>query len=91
MTQSDDDLPVSPISRPLMYCPECRSTRLEAVVEAGVQDVHFLCRDCGRCWDVALGAVHRVAPHTCAGCPERERCLEVYAADHPDVAAGPAA
>ena len=91
MTQSDDDLGASPISRPLIYCPECHSTDLEPVVETKVQAVHFLCRECGRCWDVALGAVHRVAPHTCSGCPERGRCLAVYAADHPDLATGPAA
>jgi hypothetical protein len=86
MDHPRDDLDPSLISRPLTHCPTCHSTRLDPVVEATVQEVHFLCRDCGRCWDVALGAVHRVAPPTCAGCPERGRCLEVYAADHPDVA-----
>ncbi len=70
------------ISRPLLHCPECHSTRLEPVVEAVVQEVHFRCRDCGRCWNTAFGSVARVAPPTCFGCPERNRCEQVYAADH---------
>jgi uncharacterized Zn finger protein len=81
----------SPISRPLLYCPSCRSTHLDPVVEAIVDEVHFLCRDCGRCWDVELGTVRRVAPPACFGCPERGRCEQVYAADHADAqdASGP--
>jgi len=80
----------SPITRPLSRCPSCTSTRLEPVVEAKIQEVHFLCRDCGRCWDVAFGAVTRVAPPNCLGCPERDRCQQVFAADHPERAAGTA-
>ena len=71
------------ITRPLLYCPECGSTRLEPVVESIVQDVNFLCAECGRCWHAALGSVQRIAPPSCFGCPERRRCEAVYAADHP--------
>jgi hypothetical protein len=53
-------------------------------VERIVDEVHFLCRDCGRCWDVELGTVRRIAPQSCLGCPERDRCEQVYAADHPE-------
>jgi hypothetical protein len=74
----------SPISRPLLYCPSCRSTRLDPVVERIVDEVHFLCRECGRCWDVELGTLRRIAPPSCLGCPERGRCEQVYAADHPE-------
>ena len=64
----------SPITRPLLYCPSCQSPDLDPVVEAVVDEVHFLCRACGRCWDVQLGTVRRIASSTCLGCPERARC-----------------
>ena len=67
-----------PITYPLAQCPACGSKRLDAVVEEQVQAVHFLCRDCDRCWNVALGYVQRVAPATCLGCPERHRCERAY-------------
>jgi hypothetical protein len=72
-----------PITYPLARCPECGSARLDPVVEAGVAEVHFLCRNCARCWHVDLGFVRRVAPATCLGCPERARCERVYRAEHP--------
>ena len=81
----EHDLEASLITHPLQHCPRCGSDRLEPVVEASVQEVHFLCQECGRCWDVALGTVTRVAPATCYGCPERGRCIVVYARDHPDL------
>lgn len=85
MNQGTNDLvEPSPISRPILYCPSCRSTRLDPVVEAVVAEVHFLCRDCGRCWHAELGTVRRVAPPTCFGCPRRGWCEQVYAADHPE-------
>ena len=74
----------SPITRPLLYCPACRSTGLDAVVERIMDEVHFLCRDCGGCWGVDLGTVRRIAPQSCLGCPERGWCEQVYAADHPE-------
>ena len=70
------------ISRPLLHCPSCVSAHLEPVVELPVQEVHFLCRACNRCWDVALGSVHRVTPRNCLGCPERVPCENAYTADH---------
>jgi transposase-like protein len=73
------------ITHPLQHCPKCGSDRIEPVVEAGVRAVHFLCRECGRCWNIGLGAVSRVLPTTCSGCPERGRCLEMYTVDHPDL------
>ena len=75
-----------PIAHPLVVCPACGSDRLDPVVEDVVQDVHFLCRDCDRCWNVSLGYVRRVAPATCLGCPERSRCEHVYAAEHESAA-----
>ena len=87
MSRSDNDLAgPSLITRPLLFCPACGSTRLGPVVESLVQEVHFLCADCGRCWHTSLGSVQRIAPPTCFGCPERSRCEQVYAADHPEVA-----
>jgi hypothetical protein len=50
-----------------------------------MQAVHFLCQECGRCWDVGLGAVSRVPPTTCLGCPARGRCVDMYALDHPEL------
>ena len=79
------DTGASLITHPLQHCPRCGSDRLEPVVEGGVDEVHFLCQECGRCWDVGLGTVQRVPPATCFGCPERGRCLDVYALDHPDL------
>jgi hypothetical protein len=73
------------IAHPLQHCPGCGSGRLEPVVEPRLAAVHFLCTECGRCWDVGLGAVRRVPPATCFGCPERGRCIDQYAFDHPDL------
>ena len=67
--------------RQLARCPVCGSEQLEAVVENTTQEVHFLCHACSRCWHVELGYVHRIVPLTCLGCPERDRCEAVYAAD----------
>ena len=77
----------SPIRRPLLHCPACGSADLDAVVESVVHEVHYLCRACAGCWDVALGAVQRVAPSHCLGCAQRGRCTRAYAADHPAPAA----
>jgi|GraSoiStandDraft_4_1057263.scaffolds.fasta_scaffold812568_2 hypothetical protein len=68
--------------RPLVECPACGASALDAVVEADTEDVHFLCRSCGRCWHVELGHVQRMAPAVCHGCPHLERCTAVYDADH---------
>ena len=70
-----------PIAYPLRRCPACGSSELEAVVEDVVQAVHFLCRDCDRCWNAELGYVQRVAPGTCLGCPEQKRCRRAFAMD----------
>ena len=80
-----DNEPVSqasPITRPLGRCPSCGSDHLEPVVEARMQEVHFLCQACARCWDVALGSVRRVPPPTCFGCPARGRCDFAWILDH---------
>jgi hypothetical protein len=68
--------------RPLAECPTCGAIALEAVVEADTDDVHFLCRNCSRCWRVELGYVQRMAPDACHGCPHYEQCEAVYNADH---------
>ena len=73
-----------PITFPLARCPECGSPALDPVVERVVDAVHFLCRDCDRCWNVQFGYVQRVAPATCLGCPERGRCDRAFALDHTD-------
>jgi hypothetical protein len=79
--QDSNDFGDHRIKWPLSRCPTCGSERLEPVVERVVDEVHFLCRDCARCWHVELGYVHRVAPATCLGCPHRARCVPVYVAD----------
>jgi hypothetical protein len=71
------------LQRPLARCPVCGSPNLAPVVESEVQEVHFLCGDCHRCWHVELGFVHRMNPHACTGCAHAEQCNAVYAADHP--------
>jgi transposase-like protein len=70
-----------PINRPLAHCPVCGSENLDPVVENERQTVHFLCRDCSRCWHVELGYVHRMTPAACLGCPERDRCQLALEAD----------
>jgi hypothetical protein len=65
-----DGLEDHPITRPLAYCPVCGSNRLDPVVETERQTVHFLCRDCSRCWHVELGFVHLMTPATCFGYPD---------------------
>jgi hypothetical protein len=67
--------------KPLAQCPTCRSAELEPVVEVDTGEVHFRCHDCGRCWHVELGYVHRVSPRTCHGCPSQPECEAVYARD----------
>ncbi len=47
-----------PLRYPLLHCPTCGSEHLEPIVENETVDVHFLCRDCKRCWHVELGHVH---------------------------------
>ena len=71
-----------PIAYPLASCPTCGSDRLEPVVEQLTKAVHFLCRDCDHCWNVALGYVQRIASATCRGCVERRRCERAYAAEY---------
>ena len=73
-----------PLNYPLARCPQCGSARLDPVVEDSVEEVHFLCRDCDRCWHVEMGFVQRVAPAACRGCSERARCERAYAADRDD-------
>jgi len=81
-TNESDTRSAHPITHPLAQCPACGSEALDPVVEDVVQSVHFLCRECDRCWNVQLGYVQRVAPDACLGCPERSRCERAYAAEH---------
>jgi transposase-like protein len=79
----DDGYPVHGphlLERPLDRCPSCASVRLVAVTDGGA--VHFLCDDCGRCWNVHLGYVARVNPQTCDHCEHFERCATTFALDH---------
>jgi hypothetical protein len=75
------DVHADPIRWPLARCPACGSTDLEPVTERGVEEVHFLCVDCARCWRVELGYVQRMSPASCLGCPHRDRCASVYEDD----------
>ena len=56
----------------LPQCPSCRSMRLRAVSDG--EDTNFLCLECGTCWHLELGWVHRVEPADCPGCPSRSVC-----------------
>jgi transposase-like protein len=67
--------------RQLGECPACGSPELEPVVENRTPELHWFCRDCGRCWQVELGSVHRITPPVCFGCEQRARCEGVYTAD----------
>jgi len=71
-----------PIEHPLQQCPSCGSEQLEPVVETDTLEVHFLCRDCKRCWHVELGHVQRMSPYVCHGCPQLNQCRPVFDADH---------
>ena len=62
---SGPELQQSKLRRPLARCPVCASANLEPVVELDVDDVHFLCADCNRCWHVELGFVQRLSPAAC--------------------------
>ncbi len=55
------------ITRPLAHCPVCGSSCLDPVVETERETVHFVCRDCLRCWHVELGFVQLMTPATCLG------------------------
>jgi formate dehydrogenase maturation protein FdhE len=72
----------TPIRRPLATCPACGSGQLEPVVDFDEAGVRFLCSACARCWHVELGYVQRVQPEACRGCPQPERCMQVYTLDH---------
>jgi hypothetical protein len=80
-----------PLRHPLWQCPTCGSTDLEPVAEADTVEVHFLCRECKRCWHIELGYVHRVSPYGCNGCPHLSQCGPVFDSDrvvlHDDVSA----
>ena len=84
MSRSNDieERGLHPIRYPLQHCPTCGSERLDAVVENESVDVHFLCRDCKRCWHVERGNVHRMSPYACNGCPHLDHCRPVFDADH---------
>lgn len=41
-------------------CPDCGGSRTVTVREVDI--VAFLCEDCGACWRVELGYVHRLKP-----------------------------
>jgi hypothetical protein len=71
-----------PIRYPLPRCPSCDSEELASIVESETFDVHFLCRDCTRCWHVEGGYVHRMAPDVCHGCPHVSECRPVFEADY---------
>ncbi len=71
-----------PIRYPLQLCPMCGSEQLEPVVENDTLEVHFLCRDCKRCWYVELGYVQRMSPDVCHGCPHLGECRPVFDEDH---------
>jgi hypothetical protein len=53
------------ITRPLAQCPACSSERLELVVDADGEEVHFMCSDCVRCFHVELGFAHELASGAC--------------------------
>jgi hypothetical protein len=78
------DLPGRPVERVLPRCPRCHSSDLAPVSDG--ETVHFLCADCGRCWNVEFNWVQRVDPATCPGCPARSRCAAIYLTDHPEAA-----
>jgi hypothetical protein len=84
MSPSDDTevRGLHPLRYPLQQCPACGSERLDPVVENETVEVHFLCRDCTRCWHVELGRVHRMSPNACHGCPHLDTCVPVFDADH---------
>jgi hypothetical protein len=81
---SVDLRPENPARRALPRCPRCRSQNLTPVTAD--ERVNFLCNVCGRCWSVEFNWVQRVDPATCPGCDHRDRCTDIYLADHPDAA-----
>ena len=66
--------------RVLPICPSCVAARpAQPRIRAhnrsrALGEVHFLCRACSRCWQLELGCVRRVAPTTCFGCTQPDRC-----------------
>jgi hypothetical protein len=84
MSQSNDNevRALHPLESPLQQCPACGSGHLDPVVETDTVEVHFLCRECKRCWHVELGSVHRMSPYVCHGCPHLGQCRPVFDTDH---------
>jgi hypothetical protein len=82
MMQSNDHDDVLDLIHPLHRCPACRAETLTAVTDGDV--TNFVCEECGRCWHLELGWVHRVDPRTCGGCGREDRCIDVWSADHPE-------
>lgn len=64
-------------------CPTCGAAPLVRVEEC--ESVHWLCRNCGHCYQVVSRALHSVDPIACAGCASQSKdaCFEVLRADFP--------
>jgi hypothetical protein len=60
-------------------CPSCGWVRLLPVNDGEL--ANFPCPDCGACWHVDRGRMHRVDPPACPGCRFRGVCTHAYLAD----------
>lgn len=61
-------------------CPSCGEA-LRGVLNCDV--VHWLCPECGRCWEVETNWLRRVDPSNCPGCHAQSKttCFEILEAD----------
>jgi hypothetical protein len=58
-------------------CPACLGSSLERV--RSLDESHWLCAACGRCWRVEHGLLRPVDVLSCRGCASRRKseCIEV--------------
>ena len=70
-------------------CPHCVWPYLFPV--RSLDDAHWLCESCGRCWSVEHGHLRRVDPVLCHGCAARckDDCIEILRRESPPVGTVP--
>jgi hypothetical protein len=69
-------------------CPRCIWPYLHPV--SSVDQAHWLCSSCGRCWHLQHGRFRPVDPITCHGCAARARhdCIMLLQQEFPRFGAG---
>ncbi len=71
-------------------CPACLGSALAPV--RTLEEAHWLCERCDRCWRVEHGVLRHVDPLACPGCATRPKseCIALLATTFPRFGAGTA-